>query len=638
MAQFDNHPLPYFGTSDRSLEAMQMATPAMTPTMMTFPGVIHPHLQASPITQATPLSAPPNPLRSSTPLPTPSPAPLSSSPLPPSLPPKPKKPWTEAERTALKDAVIKYRTRKNQHKLPWKQILSDPLYYHYRVERSKDAIMQHWKTLKKEVNMLPAPEPVEEEADASDSTDSDSSASSRRSSLLPVPAAKPRSAAKVKWTDEDTAVLDEAMARYGQDWRKILADDSFRQRLKNRNPVSLGKNFHRFHPRGVAQKAAALEEKRRRKEAKEEKAALEELSATSDDDDSDSDASPPPRPSNGSHSKGGDKVANASAFGSTKRRREAEHSASEDSESDSSSASDGSTDDDDDSGATSTVGGADAPIQSWEKPDSRDVNNFRRCRHVCGCKSLTSEGREFVNQQAVMVRGSRRNHEVNQNLHPHCRNQHKSCERLLGPLKDATGKSGKRRRRTAEDEEMDEEHDEEDDDPSMDVDVDDPLDLKRRGKRLHGNGEHAGGNGVKKEEASHRPPLLAPLSTYEAPSGGTGGGGRGDVASVVRSVVEKTTAKIGELNSALREEIIALVTSSLPAPLIAPSPSTVHSYAERYEKLLERTGQQDEEIRRLKETVAALEQRLEQHEPGAPETSAGPTVKTEAMAESASST
>ena len=62
---------------------------------------------------------------------------------------KVKKAWSEAERAALRDSVIKFRTKKNQHKLPWKLILNDALYSSYRQDRSKDAIMQQWKTLKK---------------------------------------------------------------------------------------------------------------------------------------------------------------------------------------------------------------------------------------------------------------------------------------------------------------------------------------------------------------------------------------------------------------------------------------------------------------------------------------------------------
>ena len=355
---------------------------------------------------------------------------------------KVKKAWSEAERSALRDSVIKYRTKKNQHKLPWKLILNDALYTSYRQDRSKDAIMQQWKTLKKEVADIPIPEG---ESDTDDGTDSESEGSNVSSPQLPAIPSLPKPASqRSKWTAEDTQALSEAIAQYGTDWRLILRDPVFAKRLKHRNAVSLGKNYHRFHPAGIEAKRASEEAKRAKKQAKDEKAALDELSSTSedesepevrDDDKSDRRAQPFNAPFGAGHASGS---GGGGGKGVKHKRTES------DSDSDSSeSSSDESTDDDSSPPASpqsTSTSGVDAPIQTWEKPDDRTVAHFRRCRHVCGCKSLTADGREFVNNQAVMVRGSRRNHEVNQNLHPNCRQASKACERLLGPLKDKKGK------------------------------------------------------------------------------------------------------------------------------------------------------------------------------------------------------
>ena len=411
---------------------------------------------------------------------------------------KAKKAWTETERAALKDAVLKYRNKKNHMKLPWKQILSDALYAAYRPDRSKDAIMQQWKSLKKEVMNLPLPEGEESDAASVEdsATDSDASASSVSSPQVAAAGAGPagspsapggsgqpsaptstssshrRAPAKPKWTEKDTAVLTEAINKYGTDWRLILKDDSFARRLKYRNPVSLGKNFHRFHPLGIEQKKLAAEAKRARKEAREQKQALDELSSTSEDEDSDRQpADLHKKRRGGEHAAAGEKGGSSAqkeagaaagarmstSSGSRGRSRPHAHKSaaaaaadSSSGSSDSGSSSDRSSDDgsssSSDESATSPSsrnGGlgadVDAPIMPYEKPDDREVAHFRRCRHTCGCKSLTANGEAFVNNQAVMVRGSRRNHEVNQNLHPQCRGLRKECERLLGALKERSG-------------------------------------------------------------------------------------------------------------------------------------------------------------------------------------------------------
>ena len=654
MASFDVS-MPYFGSSDRQME---QPMPALNPNFIPIASsIMRPPIP--PPTLATPVpSPPPKALIPSTqpphppsvslspPTSTPSAStPFLATPAPNALfslvlLPKAKKPWTEVERSALKDAVVKYRNRKNQHKLPWKEILNDPLYCQYRVDRSKDAIMQQWKTLKKEVALLPLPEGSESDVSVSDSTDSDASESSSRASTPlpsglpppPHPHVKRPSAAKIKWTEKDTAILDEAIHQHGTDWRRILSDPVFAKRLKNRNPVSLGKNYHRFHPRGIEAKKQALEEKRRRKAAKDEKAALEELSSTSEDESDDE------APKQGGA--GGPPGSGSGVTASKRHRDDDESAAGSGSDSDDSGVmSSGSTDDESSGPSSPSLSSltVDAPIQSWEKPDSRDVAHFRRCRHVCGCKSLTSDGREFVNSQAVMVRGSRRNHEVNQNLHPQCRALHRECERLLGPLKERKDKKRRKTRTAPEqkddyDELMEEEEEQREGEGKK----------KRGGRRGNGalNGGHKGeaafGHSPVKREDSHQPPSvstsafgsleLQPQLKSEplSPSSSHAWLALQDQAQTAAVSLESVQQLIRTLQSRVAS------SSSFPPPPqppSAPSPTTANSLADRYEQLLERTTQQEEELQRLRDTVRVLEEKLQRAAEAA-----GPSVKTEPAA------
>ena len=676
MATFDPS-LPYFGAAERSMEAMQhhMAAPALNPHFIPIAASVLPRPQ--PVLQATALSGPPpshpHPPAPPQPSTSPSPSPLpqlssSAQPVPASasasataaILSKPKKPWSEAERTALKDAVIKYRTRRNWHKLPWKLILNDPLYIGYRVDRSKDAIMQQWKGLKKEVSALPLPEDDDEDAEASDSTDSDGSSSSspsRASSAHPRPPrvrapAKPKSAAKVKWTDADTATLDEAIRLHGTDWRAILSDPEYAARLKNRNPVSLGKNYHRFHPQGIEDKRIALEEKKRKREAKAEKAALEELSSTSEDDSDNESRHPPPPPQHrdllpgvgrgGGGSVGGAVGGGAHDAGSAKRRRD-EESGSESDGGDSVASSNASTDDESSSLSSPSLSSStvDAPIQHWEKPDGRDVAHFRRCRHVCGCKSLTADGREFVNSQAVMVRGSRRNHEVNQNLHPQCRGLHRECERLLGPLKEASKGDKKRRKERHH-------HDgEDDDDALMDYDSDDDHASRTAKKHTNGatNGSHADpALSTKREDNHHSANHAASTPASFGPSSSTPlSPSAANLWSILNVQLQSASGSIGNASQLLRileqnkpppssfssSSTSSSSTSSSSSPSASSTDVAARASTERYEALLQRVAQQDEEIAQLRNTIKKLHEQLAHVSQVSQVPSGAPVVKNE---------
>ena len=563
------------------------APPITQPTPASFAApAVHHSVQSSPaLPTATMPGAPPPALSqtavSAVALPPPPPAGPSNN--------KQKKAWSETERSALRDSVIKYRTKKNQHKLPWKLILNDALYVSYRQDRSKDAIMQQWKGLKREVAEIPIPEG---ESDSDEGTDSESEGSAVSSPQLPALPALPKSSQRSKWTPEDTAALSEAVATYGTDWRLILKDPVFVKRLKYRNAVSLGKNYHRFHPAGVEAKRVAEETRRAKKEAKDEKAALENLSSTSDDESED-EADKPDRRAQLHNTAG---TVHASGGGGSGGGKAVKDKRSEsDSDSDSSSTSSGGSTDDSSppvSPAFQSASGVDAPIQAWEKPDERGVAHFRRCRHVCGCKSLTADGREFVNSQAVMVRGSRRNHEVNQNLHPNCRQHSKACERLLGPLKDGKlkgmGEGGAGR------------------EEGMDVDGDDDEQLsgggggkesgkkKRKRDLLNGGGGGGGahnGGGRDAEGKEHdsldvlnNPFILPnPHSPYLAPH---------SLHSHANPAAQHISALLGQLD-AMTQTVRSVQSAG-------------GSYVDAYERLLERAAKQEEEIAELKMEVARL--------------------------------
>ena len=502
---------------------------------------------------------------------------------------KVKKAWSEAERNALRDSVIKYRTKKNQHKLPWKLILNDALYSTYRQDRSKDAIMQQWKTLKKEVADIPIPEG---ESDTDEGTDSESEGSNVSSPQLPALPSLPKPASqRSKWTADDTQALSEAITTYGTDWRLILKDPVFAKRLKYRNAVSLGKNYHRFHPAGIESKRVAEEAKRAKKEAKDEKAALDELSSTSEDDSDDEDK--PDRRTNPLSTPG---AAHTPGGGGGSGGKAVKHKRTEsDSDSDSSDTSDESTDDDSSPPASprfASATGVDAPIQAWEKPDERSIAHFRRCRHVCGCKSLTADGREFVNNQAVMVRGSRRNHEVNQNLHPNCRQAGKACERLLGPLKEKKGKGllGEDESGAVKEEGME-----------LDVDDDDEDDevgkeskKKKRKREANGGGLLNGQHGSKEEGGKE----LKSDDAHDA------------MNPFVFSTSPFVTSQLAVSNPAAAHisSLLAQLESMTHTVLLVQSTqqSAGGSYVETYERLLERSTKQEEEIAELKMEIARL--------------------------------
>ena len=407
----------------------------------------------------------------------------------------------------------------------------------------------------------------------------------------------------------------------------------FARRLKNRNPVSLGKNYHRFHPQGIEAKRLALEEKRKKKEAKDEKAALEELSSTSADD---SDDEQPKRgagaggggapPGSGS---GGGEGAAAAVKAVVKRRREGgEGSSSSGSESDDSAgtSSNGSTDDESSGPSSPSLSSStvDAPIQSWEKPDNRDVAHFRRCRHVCGCKSLTSDGREFVNSQAVMVRGSRRNHEVNQNLHPQCRQVHKDCERLLGPLKERKEKKRRKTATGADGEDADDDDDLDDDDEQQLLGGGLEAKMRRVGRGQNGlhNGGHkeagAGHSPVKRErEDGHHAQHGAPPSVFpgfDPLSLAALSPASSDAWSVLQHQVLAASTNLESMQQLIRslqnKQGTTQTSTAPPQPPSAPSPTTMSDLTNRYEQLLERTTQQEEELQRLRDTVRQLEDQL----------------------------
>ena len=364
----------------------------------------------------------------------------------------------------------------------------------------------------------------------------------------------------------------------------------FNKRLKYRNAVSLGKNYHRFHPAGIEAKRAAEAAKRAKKEARDEKAALDELSSTSEDESEEEEK--PERRAQLQSTPGTAHTAGSSSGGgkAIKQKR-----ADSDSDSDSSDTSDESTDDDSSPPASpqfSSATGVDAPIQAWEKPDDRSIAHFRRCRHVCGCKSLTADGREFVNNQAVMVRGSRRNHEVNQNLHPGCRQAGKACERLLGPLKEKKGKglgglgddeSGG----AVKEEGMDMDGDEDDEDELS------KESKKKKRKRDNNGGLHNGQHG--KEEAK------AELKSADDPH---------DMNPFVFSTSPFVTSQPPVSNPAAVHisNLLAQLESMTHTVLLVQSAqqSAGGSYVEMYERLLEKSTKQEEEIAELKMEIARL--------------------------------
>ena len=507
---------------------------------------------------------------------------------------KVKKAWSEAERNALRDSVIKYRTKKNQHKLPWKLILNDTLYSTYRQDRSKDAIMQQWKTLKKEVADIPIPEG---ESDTDDGTDSESEGSNVSSPQLPALPSLPKpSSQRSKWTAEDTQALSEAIAQYGTDWRLILKDPVFAKRLKYRNAVSLGKNYHRFHPAGIESKRASEEAKRAKKEAKDEKAALDELSSTSEEEEEDED-----KPERRTQLLSTPGAANAAGNSGSSSKAIKHKRADSDSDSDSSDTSSNESTDDDSSPPASpqfiSATGVDAPIQAWEKPDERSVAHFRRCRHVCGCKSLTADGREFVNNQAVMVRGSRRNHEVNQNLHPNCRQAAKACERLLGPLKDKKGKGlgglgDEESGGGVKEEGMDMDGDEDDGDEDELGTKESSKKKRKRDRDANGgllNGQHGNKEEGKELKGDDSHDAMNPFVFSTSP-----------FVTSQPSVSNPAAIHISSLLAQLESmtHTVLLVQSA--------QQSAGGSYAELYERLLERSTKQEEEIAELKSEIARL--------------------------------